>query len=126
MPVVDRKSTRLNSSHDQISYAVFCLKKKKKTEILEQKSTHVKSSLENILNAVFDYNTSLTCVRQMIAPGRADKILGRHYLWSSMRRQSSNQCSDQSSARLTTHILLTYSLALAQSNPHLCQQVHPH
>src|SRR2546421_9213236 len=28
----DRKSTRLNSSHDQISYAVFCLKKKKKNE----------------------------------------------------------------------------------------------
>src|SRR2546421_3809955 len=28
---VDRKSTRLNSSHDQISYAVFCLKKKKTT-----------------------------------------------------------------------------------------------
>src|SRR3989440_6200378 len=29
---LDRKSTRLNSSHDQISYAVFCLKKKKKRE----------------------------------------------------------------------------------------------
>src|SRR5206468_7335576 len=29
-PALDRKSTRLNSSHDQISYAVFCLKKKKK------------------------------------------------------------------------------------------------
>src|SRR5690349_23832602 len=28
----DRKSTRLNSSHVEISYAVFCLKKKKKTE----------------------------------------------------------------------------------------------
>src|SRR2546421_3625874 len=28
-PSPDRKSTRLNSSHDQISYAVFCLKKKK-------------------------------------------------------------------------------------------------
>src|SRR2546427_8782335 len=28
----DRKSTRLNSSHSQISYAVFCLKKKKKSE----------------------------------------------------------------------------------------------
>src|SRR2546421_7964410 len=28
----DRKSTRLNSSHDQISYAVFCLKKKKKAK----------------------------------------------------------------------------------------------
>src|SRR2546430_8654935 len=29
-PYRDRKSTRLNSSHSQISYAVFCLKKKKK------------------------------------------------------------------------------------------------
>src|SRR2546428_5519370 len=29
--LLDRKSTRLNSSHDQISYAVFCLKKKKTT-----------------------------------------------------------------------------------------------
>src|SRR5437867_11012693 len=31
-PEVDRKSTRLNSSHRTISYAVFCLKKKKKTQ----------------------------------------------------------------------------------------------
>src|SRR2546430_15002334 len=31
LATVDRKSTRLNSSHSQISYAVFCLKKKKKT-----------------------------------------------------------------------------------------------
>src|SRR2546430_12321849 len=30
----DRKSTRLNSSHSQISYAVFCLKKKKHTTML--------------------------------------------------------------------------------------------
>src|SRR2546427_8834982 len=29
---LDRKSTRLNSSHSQISYAVFCLKKKKKKQ----------------------------------------------------------------------------------------------
>src|SRR2546428_2346509 len=28
----DRKSTRLNSSHDQISYAVFCLKKKNRSQ----------------------------------------------------------------------------------------------
>src|SRR3989475_8505767 len=33
----DRKSTRLNSSHSQISYAVFCLKKKKKTQ--QEKTT---------------------------------------------------------------------------------------
>src|SRR2546428_7896585 len=32
----DRKSTRLNSSHDQISYAVFCLKKKKKQQVCTQ------------------------------------------------------------------------------------------
>src|SRR3712207_7827809 len=30
--VLDRKSTRLNSSHANISYAVFCLKKKKRTK----------------------------------------------------------------------------------------------
>src|SRR5438128_3085738 len=32
VPPRDRKSTRLNSSHGSISYAVFCLKKKKKTK----------------------------------------------------------------------------------------------
>src|SRR2546430_9885779 len=35
----DRKSTRLNSSHSQISYAVFCLKKKKKEITRDQRST---------------------------------------------------------------------------------------
>src|SRR2546430_5473258 len=34
----DRKSTRLNSSHSQISYAVFCLKKKKKRK---EKTNHM-------------------------------------------------------------------------------------
>src|SRR5260221_9928228 len=33
--LLDRKSTRLNSSHTVISYAVFCLKKKKKTQTLD-------------------------------------------------------------------------------------------
>src|SRR5690348_18162048 len=33
----DRKSTRLNSSHPSISYAIFCLKKKKKTKKTEKK-----------------------------------------------------------------------------------------
>src|SRR2546427_7675128 len=36
----DRKSTRLNSSHSQISYAVFCLKKKKIRYINRFRSTH--------------------------------------------------------------------------------------
>src|SRR5207244_11428472 len=38
-PISDRKSTRLNSSHQIISYAVFCLKKKKKIK----KQTRIKS-----------------------------------------------------------------------------------
>src|SRR2546427_8284028 len=37
---VDRKSTRLNSSHSQISYAVFCLKKKKKQRVLAFSRSH--------------------------------------------------------------------------------------
>src|SRR6266496_5335047 len=40
----DRKSTRLNSSHVEISYAVFCLKKKKKTTI---EDTAKKRTLES-------------------------------------------------------------------------------
>src|SRR3712207_7736405 len=36
---LDRKSTRLNSSHANISYAVFCLKKKKNSALL-QRQTH--------------------------------------------------------------------------------------
>src|SRR5258708_23829015 len=36
----DRKSTRLNSSHQIISYAVFCLKKKNNTPIQNNKTNH--------------------------------------------------------------------------------------
>src|SRR2546430_6909800 len=39
-PLTDRKSTRLNSSHSQISYAVFCLKKKKKKIINQLLTTN--------------------------------------------------------------------------------------
>src|SRR5262245_64763263 len=41
----DRKSTRLNSSHLGISYAVFCLKKKK-TIIMKQKKTSVQNYVQ--------------------------------------------------------------------------------
>src|SRR5690349_11413230 len=41
---IDRKSTRLNSSHVEISYAVFCLKKKKKTQN-NKKNRHKKKNL---------------------------------------------------------------------------------
>src|SRR5690349_23496247 len=40
--ISDRKSTRLNSSHVEISYAVFCLKKKKKKKNLDKtRKTHI-------------------------------------------------------------------------------------
>src|SRR3712207_6939416 len=42
--VVDRKSTRLNSSHANISYAVFCLKKKKKNTISYKYSKPIRSN----------------------------------------------------------------------------------
>src|SRR2546427_5887187 len=43
--VADRKSTRLNSSHSQISYAVFCLKKKNKAAH-EKRTRSAKRDLE--------------------------------------------------------------------------------
>src|ERR1035441_11047203 len=50
--VVDRKSTRLNSSHLGISYAVFCLKKK------NEKSSHIHSShLSTSYPVVYSKNT---------------------------------------------------------------------
>src|SRR2546430_13582974 len=46
----DRKSTRLNSSHSQISYAVFCLKKKKKkcSKVISQTSTRYTQSVSTL------------------------------------------------------------------------------
>src|SRR2546430_5828964 len=46
----DRKSTRLNSSHSQISYAVFCLKKKKTTIVVFHHALH--PSEATILNSL--------------------------------------------------------------------------
>src|SRR5205085_6165487 len=44
----DRKSTRLNSSHSQISYAVFCLKKKKKKQSKSNKKNKPRTQPSNI------------------------------------------------------------------------------
>src|SRR5687768_18002889 len=43
----DRKSTRLNSSHGYISYAVFCLKKKKKRLKSHQNNIHITPHLDH-------------------------------------------------------------------------------
>src|SRR2546421_8577040 len=47
----DRKSTRLNSSHDQISYAVFCLKKKKKKKLTLLSVKSLKNTEEDSMKA---------------------------------------------------------------------------
>src|SRR5947209_15650831 len=49
----DRKSTRLNSSHANISYAVFCLKKKKKKikNTALKKATNMRTTVETCMHA---------------------------------------------------------------------------
>src|SRR6266542_4898899 len=49
-PRGDRKSTRLNSSHGSISYAVFCLKKKNNTHTIL--SLHEKTRISNLHNVL--------------------------------------------------------------------------
>src|SRR5438874_5371634 len=56
-PAIDRKSTRLNSSHVEISYAVFCLKKKKKIIYVQ-----IKKKLTDFSNSITNrYCVSITC-----------------------------------------------------------------
>src|SRR2546430_6006101 len=50
--IVDRKSTRLNSSHSQISYAVFCLKKKTRNRGRREAAVHHSGGLENLLGVL--------------------------------------------------------------------------
>src|SRR3989475_5522941 len=70
----DRKSTRLNSSHSQISYAVFCLKKKKNRN---QYARGNKKS--NILAGAAKTNGTLPpsdhTLRRVIRSGATDKLL---------------------------------------------------
>src|SRR2546430_13397481 len=54
----DRKSTRLNSSHSQISYAVFCLKKKK--QHILQRTSLLKDSLSTNCHS----STRISSIRQ--------------------------------------------------------------
>src|SRR5215207_2008972 len=79
-PGGDRKSTRLNSSHEWISYAVFCLKKKKVRNVLDNQGirTHVSSDV--------------AASRQELLDGRNDVFLmcvaeESRYIFFLMRRR---------------------------------------
>src|SRR2546427_1452565 len=69
----DRKSTRLNSSHSQISYAVFCLKKKKHTSEPQSQSNLVcrlllekkKKKFCNEIQSIRRDNDGLQCVTML-------------------------------------------------------------
>src|SRR2546422_7819341 len=52
-PVRDRKSTRLNSSHGYISYAVFCLKKKKKPKTQPLKTHPGLSGSSTLIQSIY-------------------------------------------------------------------------
>src|SRR5256886_11259455 len=58
---LDRKSTRLNSSHSQISYAVFCLKKKK-NELSAWCYAGAFASYDGLVNSGFGLDTELSNV----------------------------------------------------------------
>src|SRR2546430_11493888 len=54
----DRKSTRLNSSHSQISYAVFCLKKKSDVARAVRRSPRRNARHRPLTNATLGFNTA--------------------------------------------------------------------
>src|SRR2546430_2393642 len=61
---LDRKSTRLNSSHSQISYAVFCLKKK-------NKAAATVGQAHTIIAALSDGWANATCQHELTLSSRA-------------------------------------------------------
>src|SRR3989440_2323852 len=84
----DRKSTRLNSSHDQISYAVFCLKKKKKRVRSEEHTSELQSRSDIVCRLLLEKTRRFNDVRSgSVLSGRL--LLKRttarartHALWS--------------------------------------------
>src|SRR5206468_4805105 len=74
----DRKSTRLNSSHDQISYAVFCLKKKKQNNSISTSSKDISPpwlSTEKLMATQPTYPTHLVLNAGSIVSTREPVVL---------------------------------------------------
>src|SRR2546430_1262034 len=66
---LDRKSTRLNSSHSQISYAVFCLKLKTKLSLLPKKLFRIRMSRNFGMKMLTMTNLSTECLIQLTKLG---------------------------------------------------------
>src|SRR2546427_6217293 len=71
---LDRKSTRLNSSHSQISYAVFCLKKKKRLKEVREGITY--PDHEPLFTFLLRHtsDTGVTCTEVHITASRLTRI----------------------------------------------------
>src|SRR2546427_3252297 len=84
--VKDRKSTRLNSSHSQISYAVFCLKKKKR----QLDRSDMKKRYARYPAKITHGDLTPHIVRHSGTPPRRDE---RRVAHTSMREQRTNDIS---------------------------------
>src|SRR5256886_8148597 len=76
----DRKSTRLNSSHSQISYAVFCLKKKKKTN--DQLTTRQSSAATSLHRTylTFLHNSTFMSLFPLASTSQLPHIVPTYYI----------------------------------------------
>src|SRR2546430_8395975 len=72
--LLDRKSTRLNSSHSQISYAVFCLKKKKNKKFIRWKYILTCAIPEPTTTPSLSRGTSISATVQHALPSPTDPI----------------------------------------------------
>src|SRR2546421_9243085 len=83
-PHSDRKSTRLNSSHDQISYAVFCLKKKKQHDHIRSHQRSRQRMFSTDKGAA--PTASLAKAKQRSGlPSRADELERSHLVYAKLR-----------------------------------------
>src|SRR6266571_1675843 len=80
----DRKSTRLNSSHMSISYAVFCLKKKKTAHLPEFVPDQIKEHV--VLRTLLLVCEELRAKTLRLRKGRAQRPRARNFFFLMIRR----------------------------------------
>src|SRR3989440_3710150 len=83
----DRKSTRLNSSHDQISYAVFCLKKKNRRNQSSSENTRTPRKSQHRYNSRSLCYTTPEFVRHYLS----SRFRSTHYVVSSRFKCTSRE-----------------------------------
>src|SRR2546430_11923654 len=74
----DRKSTRLNSSHSQISYAVFCLKKKKKKSFKHVVATTMFKPTRSATTTYSSYISVAILVATFVLAAASHPLLTNH------------------------------------------------